>query len=41
MEPAPPLDPQIRRQLLPVVRDDILALQDLIGRDLSAWLTAS
>jgi len=40
MEPAPPLDPQIRQQLLPVVRDDILALQDLIGRDLSAWLAS-
>ena len=27
-----------RRRLLPLVRDEILALQELIGRDLSAWL---
>lgn len=28
----------VREQLLPVFRDDILQLQDLIQRDLSAWL---
>ena len=32
------LDPEIRRQLVEEYRPDILKLQDLIGRDLSAWL---
>ena len=36
--PPPPLDPEIRRQLTEVYRDDILKLQDLIGRDLSHWI---
>ena len=34
----PPLDPELRRQLTEGYRDDILQLQDLIGRDLSHWL---
>ena len=34
----PGLDPEIRRQLIDFYREDILRLQDLIGRDLSAWL---
>lgn len=34
----PPLDPEIRRQLMSDFSDDILKLQDLIGRDLSRWL---
>ena len=33
-----PLDPDLRRQLTEEYRDDILKLQDLIGRDLSHWL---
>ncbi len=34
----PELSPQVRRQLVEVYREDILKLQDLIGRDLSGWL---
>jgi hypothetical protein len=34
-----PLDPEIRARLVEVFRPDILELQGLIGRDLSAWLT--
>ena len=34
----PELSPKIRRQLIEVYREDILKLQDLIGRDLSNWL---
>jgi hypothetical protein len=34
----PRLRPEVRRQLVEVYREDILALQDLIGRDLSQWL---
>jgi Sulfotransferase domain len=34
----PQLSPEIREQLIPVFREDILQLQDLIQRDLSAWL---
>jgi len=34
----PPLDPQLRSELTAVYRDDILQLQELIGRDLSHWL---
>jgi hypothetical protein len=33
-----PLDPHIRRKILEVCEEDIRATQDLIGRDLSAWL---
>lgn len=35
---APPLDPAVRRGLIEGYRDDVLALQSLIGRDLSGWL---
>lgn len=35
----PPLSASDRRALLPIFRDDILKLQDLIYRDLSEWLT--
>jgi hypothetical protein len=34
----PRLAPDIRAELIEGYRDDILKLQDLIGRDLSAWL---
>jgi Sulfotransferase family len=34
----PPLDPALRRELVQVYQEDILKLQDLIGRDLSHWL---
>ena len=33
-----PLDPAVRAELQAYFRDDILRLQDLLGRDLSAWL---
>jgi hypothetical protein len=38
LEPTPPLDPAIRLSLRADFRDDVLLLQNLIGRDLSAWL---
>lgn len=34
----PPLDAGLRRELTECYRDDILKLQDIIGRDLSHWL---
>jgi hypothetical protein len=34
----PPLDPGARAELIQIYREDILKLQDLIQRDLSAWL---
>ena len=34
----PPLDPDLRRQLLDYYREDTLRLQDALQRDLSAWL---
>ena len=34
-----PFDPAIRAQLTERYREDILLLQDMIGRDLSPWLT--
>ena len=34
----PPLQSEVRRQLIKVYREDILKLQDLIHRDLSGWL---
>lgn len=34
----PPLSPELRRELSEGYREDILKLQDLIQRDLSAWL---
>jgi hypothetical protein len=36
--PAPSLDPGLRQELLDFYREDVLALQDLIDRDLSGWL---
>jgi hypothetical protein len=35
---SPPIDPEIRRELIDSYREDILKLQELIGRDLSTWL---
>lgn len=37
---VPPLDPETRRRLLGVYEADTHALEQLIGRDLSAWRTA-
>jgi hypothetical protein len=37
-KPRPAMQPQVRRHLQALFREDILALQDLIRRDLSAWL---
>jgi hypothetical protein len=34
----PPIDRELRRDLTGLFREDILELQDLIGRDLSGWL---
>jgi hypothetical protein len=34
----PPLDPALRRELTLQYREDILGLQELIGRDLAHWL---
>jgi sulfotransferase family protein len=34
----PPLPPEIRGELTDLYREDVLKLQDLIGRDLSVWL---
>lgn len=34
----PAIDPEVRQDLIAFYRDDILKLQDLIRRDLSAWL---
>ena len=34
----PPLEPAARAELIEVYREDVLKLQDLVQRDLSAWL---
>ena len=34
----PPLDVEVRARLVALYRNDVLRLQDMIGRDLSAWL---
>jgi hypothetical protein len=34
----PPLEPDVRAELIQIYREDILKLQDLIRRDLSRWL---
>ena len=34
----PPIPPEVRRQLVESFRPDVLRLQELLGRDLSAWL---
>lgn len=36
----PPLDADVRARLVALYRDDVLRLQDMIGKDLSAWLKA-
>ena len=36
-----PLSPEERQQLIELYREDILKLQDLVGRDLSGWLIAN
>jgi hypothetical protein len=36
--PRPQLDPRLRRRLTEDYREDILSLQELLGRDLSHWL---
>jgi hypothetical protein len=38
---AMPLTPELRQQLIDYYREDILKLQDLLGRDLSSWLKDS
>jgi len=38
MKKAPPLDPELRSEMEAYFRDDILALQDMTGLDLSKWL---
>jgi hypothetical protein len=38
LAPKPPLELELRKSLSDYYRDDILQLQDLIGRDLSKWL---
>lgn len=38
---AEPLDADLRAEFTDIYREDILALQDLIGRDLSHWLDGS
>jgi hypothetical protein len=34
----PPFPPEVRRELVEAYREDVLRLEDLLGRDLSAWL---
>ena len=41
LNPAPPLSPEDREWLIELYREDILGLQDLLGRDLSDWLEPS
>jgi hypothetical protein len=36
--PPPPLDQDVRKELIDSYREDILKLEELIGRDLSKWL---
>ena len=38
LSPAPPMPPDARRRLVESYREDVMWVQDLIGRDLSAWL---
>lgn len=37
LAPSPPLPAEVRARLLHHYRDDVLRLEELIGRDLSAW----
>jgi hypothetical protein len=34
----PPLPEEARREVIEAFREDILELQELLGRDLSGWL---
>ena len=34
----PPIQPEVRQQLIGIYREDILKVQELIQRDLSEWL---
>ncbi|MEL6553959.1 MAG: sulfotransferase [Cyanobacteria bacterium J06621_11] len=38
LAPKPPLDPETKAVMVGFYREDILKLQDLIGRDLTGWL---
>jgi len=38
LDKPPPLEPEVRQQLISVYREDILKLQELIDRDLSGWI---
>ncbi len=38
IDESPPLDPELRAELIKFYREDILKLEDLIGQDLSLWL---
>ena len=38
LQKPPPLEPQVRKEIIEYYREDILRLQDLIGRDLSRWI---
>ena len=38
LEKAPPIPSETRRRLVEEYREDVMKLQDLIGRDLSGWL---
>ena len=40
-KPRPELSPEIRKRLVEMYREDIVKLQDLIGRDLRVWLIPS
>jgi hypothetical protein len=35
---APPVEPEVRQRLVELYREDVTRLENLIGRDLSAWL---
>ena len=41
LDRMPNLSPALRKELVSLYRDDILKLQNLTGRDLSAWLSES
>lgn len=38
LNPKPKISPELRHQILPFFREDILNLQQIINRDLSSWL---
>ncbi len=35
----PPIDPELQHKLRAIYREDTVALQDLLDRDLSNWIT--